>query len=280
MVFACNDWVDGSDVINPDDVVDAVWQGGFYDGNLIGVPSIESFLWYGLNYNAQHVEEAGLDPDDPPLTWEGVFEWHKALSKFDDGGNVTRIGLDPIDAMAGEPDFISLSYGHQWWDDETQAIDLNHELLVQGIEMQAEFFRHIGPDNFAGFRSVEGQGAWGGAFNAQAQSMIHRGVLARGRDHHPATRCRGAQPGHLGTRARFPRRRQDHGHRSLTWCRSSRKARTPKGCSRCPSSCTTMKPVRSSLSRSAGSWGLNPGCPPLMRTPIPASGSTSTASTT
>ncbi len=180
VVFACNDWVDGSDVIDPDDVVDAVWQGGFYDGNLIGVPSIESFLWYGLNYNAQHVEEAGLDPDNPPLTWEGVFEWHKALSKFDDGGNVTRIGLDPIDAMAGEPDFISLSYGHQWWNDETQAIDLNHELLVQGIELQAEFFRHIGPDNFAGFRSVEGQGGWGGAFNAEAQSMIIEGYWHAG----------------------------------------------------------------------------------------------------
>ena len=180
VVFAVNDMVDASDLIDPSDVVDAVWQGGFYDGQLIGVPSIESFLWYGLNYNAQHVEEAGLDPDNPPLTWEGVLEWHKVLSRFDDGGNVLRVGLDPIDAMAGEPDFIATSYGHTWWDDENQTFDLNHELMAQGIEMQAEFFRFIGPDNFAGFRSVEGQGSWGGAYNAEVQSMIIEGYWHAG----------------------------------------------------------------------------------------------------
>ncbi len=180
VVFAVNDMVNASDLIDPENVVDAVWQGGFYDGQLIGVPSIESFLWYGLNYNAQHVADAGLDPDDPPLTWEGVLEWHKTLSQFDDGGNVLRIGLDPIDAMAGEPDFIATSYGHTWWDDENQTFDLNHELMAQGIEMQAEFYRFIGPDNFAGFRSVEGQGTWGGAFNAEVQSMIIEGYWHAG----------------------------------------------------------------------------------------------------
>lgn len=180
VVLAVNDMVDASEVIDPANVVETVWEGGFYDGKLIGVPSIESFLWYGLNYNAQHVEEAGLDPDNPPLTWEEVLEWHKMLSSFDDGGNVTRVGLDPIDAMAGEPDFIATSYGHTWWDDETQTFDLNHELMAQGIAMQAEFYRFVGPDNFAGFRSVEGQGTWGGAYNAEVQSMIIEGYWHAG----------------------------------------------------------------------------------------------------
>ncbi|MCY3709765.1 MAG: twin-arginine translocation signal domain-containing protein [Caldilineaceae bacterium] len=175
-----NDMVDSSEIIDPNEVVDAVWQGGFYGADLIGVPSIESFLWYGLNYNAQHVEEAGLDPDNPPLTWEGVMEWHKELSQFDDGGNVLRIGLDPIDAMAGEPDFIATSYGHTWWNDEEQTFHLDHELMAQGIETQAEFFRFIGPDNFAGLRSVEGQGTWGAAFNAEVQSMIIEGYWHAG----------------------------------------------------------------------------------------------------
>lgn len=180
VVLAVNDRVDASEIIDPSNVVEAVWQGSFYDGNLIGVPSIESFLWYGLNYNAQHVEEAGLDPENPPLTWDGVLEWHQELSQFDEGGNVTRIGLDPIDAMAGEPDFIATSYGHSWWNDEEQTFDLNNELMAQGIEMQAEFYRFIGPDNFAGFRSVEGQGTWGGAYNAEVQSMIIEGYWHAG----------------------------------------------------------------------------------------------------
>ncbi len=180
VVLEVNDMVDASTVIDPSNVVETVWQGGFYDGKLIGVPSIESFLWYGLNYNAQHVADAGLDPDSPPLTWEGVLEWHKTLTRFDEGGNLIRLGLDPIDAMAGEPDFIATSYGHTWWNDETQTFDLNHELMAQGIETQAEFFRFAGPDNVAGFRSVEGQGSWGGAYNAEVQSMIIEGYWHAG----------------------------------------------------------------------------------------------------
>ncbi|MEM7032934.1 MAG: hypothetical protein AAF629_25515 [Chloroflexota bacterium] len=175
-----NDFVNASSVIDPDDVVSAVWEGAFYDGQMIGVPSIESFLWYGLNYNAQHVEEAGLDPDNPPLTWEGVLEWHKALTEFDDGGNVTKIGLDPIDAMAGEPDFAATSFGFRWWDDDNRSFNLNDPLMAEAIEMQAEFFRFVGPDQMASFRSVEGQGSWGGAYSAEVQSMIIEGYWHAG----------------------------------------------------------------------------------------------------
>jgi len=165
IVIDCNDYVSGSEIIDPSAVLEPVWNAAIYGSNLIGVPSVEGFTWYGLNYNAKHVEEVGLDVDDPPLTWEAVMEWHVELSKFDDGGNVLRMGFDPVDAMAAEPDFISHSFGHAWWNDEEQTFHFDHELMALGIETQAEFFRHIGPDNFAGLRSVEGQGRWGGAFD-------------------------------------------------------------------------------------------------------------------
>lgn len=51
----------------------------------------------GLGYNARMVEEAGLDPDNPPVTWAETFAWHEALTKFDDAGNLIQIGLDPYD---------------------------------------------------------------------------------------------------------------------------------------------------------------------------------------
>ena len=180
VVIPANDLIESSSMINGDDVVEAVWQGTFYGGDMIGVPSIESYLWYGLNYNAAHVEAAGLDPDNPPLTWEGCLEWHKELTNFDDGGNLLKIGLDPIDAMAGEPDFAAASFGHTWWNEDTNTFALDHELMAEAIETQAEFYRIAGPDNFAGFRQVEGQGTWGGSFNAEVQSMIIEGYWHAG----------------------------------------------------------------------------------------------------
>lgn len=180
VVVSVNDMIESSELIDGDDVVEAVWQGTFYGGDMIGVPSIESYLWYGLNYNAQHVEAAGLDPDNPPLTWEGRLEWHKELTEFDDGGNLIKIGLDPIDAMAGELDFAATSFGHTWWEEDTNTFALDHELMAAAIETQSEFYRIAGPDNFAGFRQVEGQGGWGGAYNAEVQSMIIEGYWHAG----------------------------------------------------------------------------------------------------
>jgi hypothetical protein len=142
---------------------------------MIGVPGIESYLWWGLNYNSKAAEDAGLDPDNPPLTWEACLEWHKELTKFDDGGNMLQMGLDPYDAMAGEPDFSSTSWGFKWWNEEEQTFDLNNPLMAEALDTCGEFIRLVGPDQFQGMRQVEGQGAWGGSYNAGVQTMIMEG---------------------------------------------------------------------------------------------------------
>jgi hypothetical protein len=142
---------------------------------MIGVPGIEGFLWYGLNYNANAVEEAGLDPDIPPLTWDECLTWHETLTKFDDGGNLLQMGLDPYDAMAGEPDLAATSWGFNWWDEQNQTFNLNDPRMAEALETCGDFIRHVGPDRFLGMRQVEGQGGWGASFNAGVQTMIIEG---------------------------------------------------------------------------------------------------------
>jgi multiple sugar transport system substrate-binding protein len=174
-VLPVNEWVDASDHIDGDDVLEGLWDSSFYGPDMIGVPGIEGFLWYGLNYNADAVEEAGLDPDNPPLTWDGCLEWHEALTEFDDGGNLLQMGLDPYDAMAGEPDLAATSWGFNWWDEENQTFNLNDPKMAQALETCGDFIRHVGPDRFLGMRQVEGQGGWGASFNAGVQNMIIEG---------------------------------------------------------------------------------------------------------
>jgi hypothetical protein len=174
-VLPVNDLVDASSKIVKDDVAAGLWDGSFYDGQMIGVPGIEGFNWWGMNINAAAAEEAGLDPDNIPLTWEGIFEWHKALTKFDDAGNLQQFGLDPWDAMASEPDFAATSFGFQWWDEDTNTFDLNNPLMAESYEVMGEFIKEVGPDKFAGMRQVEGNGTWGAAYNAGIQTMIMEG---------------------------------------------------------------------------------------------------------
>ena len=170
-----DDMIAASSIIDQSDMLEPLWNSGIYDGQMIGVPGLEGFIWWGLNYNAQHVEEAGLDPDNPPHTFEALLEWHKAMTKFDSAGNLERLGIDPYDAMAGEPDFPAFSHGLNWWNDEEKTFHLDDPRMAEAANTFAEFYRFSGPDNVAGMRSVEGQGTWGAAFEAGVQSMIIEG---------------------------------------------------------------------------------------------------------
>lgn len=164
-----------SPMFRKDDHIESVWNNSFYKGVQYGVPANENWVWYGLNYNSRLAEEAGLDPDAPPVTWEETLEWHKEMTKFDDAGNMLQIGLDPYDAIAGELDFWALSWGWTWFDEDTATFDLDNESMAEALDVAAEFYRIVGPDNMASMRQVEGQGTWGGSYNAEVQTMIIEG---------------------------------------------------------------------------------------------------------
>jgi len=180
VLIPVEDYIAGSSIIKQENYLELNWKDGFHKGIMYGVPANECFLRYGLNYNAKLVEAAGLDPDNPPLTWSEVMEWHKALTIFDDAGNLKQIGLDPYDAMGGnlaiqDGFYEPVSWGWDWYNEDTGEFDLDNDMMAEAFETEAEFYRYVGPDNMAGMRQVEGQGTWGGSFNAEVQAMIIEG---------------------------------------------------------------------------------------------------------
>lgn len=175
VVLPVDDLLAASTLVDQADMLEPLWNSGIYDGQMIGVPGLEGFVWWGLNYNISHVEEAGLDPENPPQTFEELLEWHKTLTTFDSAGNIERLGIDPYDAMAGEPDFPAFSHGLEWWNDAEKTFNLNDPRMAEAVNTFGEFYRFAGPDQVAGLRSVEGQGTWGAAFEAGVQSMIIEG---------------------------------------------------------------------------------------------------------
>jgi len=64
-----------ADKFNPI-ILDAVTDG---DGNIFGFPRQAYAM--GLQYNRELFEQAGLDPDSPPTTWDEVREAAKAISE-------------------------------------------------------------------------------------------------------------------------------------------------------------------------------------------------------
>ena len=192
-VIPVQDMVAASSIVKKENMLDWAWEYSFYDGQMIGVPGIESYVQWGLNWNSDCRAKAGLDNENPPVTWDEVLEWHKALTTKDAAGNLIQFGLDPHDAMGGDMDFQTSSYGVNWYDEKTKEFDLDNERMVDVIEKTAEFIRFAGPDQFAGMRQVEGNGGWGAAFEAGVQTMIIEGYWHPGETHDCQARDRQIQ---------------------------------------------------------------------------------------
>ena len=169
--------VAASKYIKKDDFIPAIWDFCKFWSfkGLLGVPCFESYLDYGLNYNVEMVKAAGLNPDQPPATFEAALDWHKALTKKDAAGNLKQFGLDPYDAMAGDPDGIEVATNFKWWDDKDAKFRFTDDRIVKYLDVTKQYYDIMGADQIAGLRQAEGMGGWGGSYNAEAQAMIIEG---------------------------------------------------------------------------------------------------------
>jgi len=171
--------VANSKVVTKDKYPTPNWDGAFYKGVQYGVPAIECFLRRGLNFNTKMITDAGLDPNNPPRTWEDLLGWHQKLTKFDATGNIIQFGLDPYDAEAGtwssDGYYQAEAFGAKWWDPETKKFTLDSPEMAESFDVMGEFVKIIGPDNLASVRKVQGEGTWGGSYDASVQAMIIEG---------------------------------------------------------------------------------------------------------
>jgi multiple sugar transport system substrate-binding protein len=95
-------YLDELDPALADDVAAAL-PGGQVGGTQYLIPlSLQGML---VAYDADAFTAAGLDPDDPPTTWEGVLDAARQLTERD-GSTVTRSGLlVPSNAIGAEQAF-------------------------------------------------------------------------------------------------------------------------------------------------------------------------------
>ena len=61
-----------------------------FEDKLMGLPYVLDIRT--MLYRKDHFEEAGLDPNTPPDTWEDLIEFGMKLVQTDDQGNITRSG--------------------------------------------------------------------------------------------------------------------------------------------------------------------------------------------
>ena len=86
------DLIESDEEIALEDFYDKVWETARSDGEIWSMPF--SFSNIALYYNKAHFRAAGLDPDDPPETWEELRDVASALTIDEDGdGTPEQWGL-------------------------------------------------------------------------------------------------------------------------------------------------------------------------------------------
>ena len=186
-----DDWVAASSVIDVEDHIPAAVEGGKWLGKTYGWPAIECSHRYGFAYNVDLVEAAGLDPDNPPVTWDDAYEWHEQITTFDSAGNVEVLGFDPMDAMsgAGGPDYFWMpDFGFVWWDKDNLTITFDDPRFAGALATIKRFYDLVGVEKVAGFRTSFGTWTQSptASFPAGVQAMIINGAWMPGELAHSA----------------------------------------------------------------------------------------------
>jgi multiple sugar transport system substrate-binding protein len=87
------------------------WEQAQYEGETYGIP-FETDVRV-LFYNKTLFEQAGLDPNAPPETWEEVLEAAEALDVVGEDGTIERLGFFPLFGNGGI-DVWARTNGHQY----------------------------------------------------------------------------------------------------------------------------------------------------------------------
>jgi multiple sugar transport system substrate-binding protein len=127
------------------------WTQTLYEGNSYGLP-FETDVRV-LFYNKTLFQEAGLDPNDPPETWEELTAYADALDIINEDGTIERMGFFPLINVG--PDVWALTNGHTFVVDGQPVVD-SPEFAGTIEWIQQWIDRYGGWDNIQAFRASFG----------------------------------------------------------------------------------------------------------------------------
>lgn len=119
---------------------------------------------YGLYYNVDLVEAAGLDPSSPPRTTDELVEWAEALTVKNADGSIEVAGFVPSNNYYCSWCFPPLVFGHAfgatWLDDAGEAAFASDPAWTEMYAWQKELIDYYGWEDLQRFAAGMGD-EWG-----------------------------------------------------------------------------------------------------------------------
>lgn len=131
-----------------------LWETVFYEDNAYALPfNTDTQV---LFYNKDAFEEAGLDPETPPATWEELEEYARALD-VKDGNSWERIGFYPLWNLGADVWALNADNGVSWFDKEGN-VKINTPKKVEALEWVLEWQDYYGPETINSYEAEFGNG--------------------------------------------------------------------------------------------------------------------------
>lgn len=129
------------DYLDRDLFLEEALQLGTWDDEWTGIP-----FWFTsrpLTYRKDLAAEAGLDPDNPPATWDDLRQWAEALT-VEEGGQVERLGYTVRQGVSfAIPDLFwttLYSNGGRMMDESGLQVTLDTQEALEAAELLQDLF--------------------------------------------------------------------------------------------------------------------------------------------
>ncbi len=135
MLLDLTPYIEASEVVKVEDIYPGPLASVTYEGGIYGLPRGANTI--ALYYNADKFREAGLDPDDPPATWDELYETAKALT--DPEGNTYGLAFSAVGTEEGTFQFLPWlqmtggDYSNINTEGAARALNLWKQFIDEGI---------------------------------------------------------------------------------------------------------------------------------------------------
>jgi len=143
--------------ITDGDIPKPLWEVFAWEGEHYGVPSVDTAGREGMGINVRVAQEAGLDPTNPPRTWDEAFEWHKKMTQYDSAGNLLVLGFDPMAERTGAcTEGDPFMWPHMWGFKyiENRTFDVDRPETVDFLTVIKRFADDVGVEKIDGLNTA------------------------------------------------------------------------------------------------------------------------------
>ena len=98
------------DGVDYDEYYDYAISASQWEGKTYTLPNVSS-AWSLYFYNVDHYNEVGLDPENPPTTWEELIPVSQKLNVIE-GDTIERLGYMFYHGLPGNEDFLYNLYSN------------------------------------------------------------------------------------------------------------------------------------------------------------------------